>query len=487
MDLLTQLVSIMTKEEVRHFKLYLSRISTAADRKDEILFDYIRKAGDNYNEAKIHKKLYGDSDKNAFYRLRGRLQDVVCQNLNLLHEAKNEKNKLLLYISVYHICFDKGSFALAYSYLLKAEHLALKAENLEMLDLIYANCIKISSELPSMNPDVYIQKRKENAEQLNKLRDMDQILAAVVYRLKLSQAKGREDENTLKLLDEITQKYSADKSLKESKTFQTKIYRAVSQILLQRHSYVELERFMVSIYQKFSRSKWFDKSNHDTKLQMLTFLVNSLARNGKNEKSLLYAEELGREIESHNRLHYSKFVFYYYNARVINYSESAPVKALVALKEMEEVMKGKPNSYYDMFIHLNRGILFFKTGKYNEAIRSFVKYYTNEHYKRSDDLFKLRVAVAELMMQIESKDLSSIKIRLEQIRNQFKEEIDQDDAYAERNLYNWMRSLSKENLNYRDKKVIETGASLINDKKMELAEDSQLLNYKSWIRSKIKS
>lgn len=81
--------------------------------------------GKEYNEEKIHKKLYGAADKNAFYRLRGRLQDVICQNLALLHETKNDKNKLLLYFSVYHIFFDKGNFDLAFTYLLKAERLAL--------------------------------------------------------------------------------------------------------------------------------------------------------------------------------------------------------------------------------------------------------------------------------------------------------------------------------------------------------------------------
>jgi tetratricopeptide (TPR) repeat protein len=487
MDSLTQLIAVMTKEEVRHLKLYLSRIETGSDRKDAQLFDYIRTSGDAYKEEKIHKKLYGkDSSKNAFYRLRGRLQDMICQNLAMLHETKNDKNKLLLYFSVFHVFFDKGSFELAFSYLLKAERLALKAENLEMLDLIYANCIKISSELPAMNPDAYIDKRKKNAEQLNKLREMDQILAAVVYRIKLSQARGREDENTIKLLDEITRKYSADKTLQQSKVFQTKIYRAVTNVLLQRHSYVELERFMVSIYGRFNKAKWFDKSNHDTKLQMLTFLVNSFSRNGKHEKSLSYAEELGKEINQYNKLHYRKFVFYYYNARVINYSATDPGKALDALKELEEVMKGKPDAYYEMFIHLNRGILFFKTSRYNEAIRSFVKYYTNEYYKKSDSLFKLRVAIAELMMQVESRDISSVKIRLEQVRNQFKEEMMQGDAYAEARMYEWMQVLSKNDLQYMDKKLQSQLNHLIADKKVNSAEDNQLLNYKDWLRTKVK-
>jgi tetratricopeptide (TPR) repeat protein len=243
---------------------------------------------------------------------------------------------------------------------------------------------------------------------------------------------------------------------------------------------------MVSIYQKFNKADWFDKNNHDTKLQMLTFLVNSFSRNGKVQKSLDYAEELGREIENYNRLHYHKFVFYYYNARVINYSESAPGKALEALKELEEVMKGKPNTYYEMFIHLNRGILYFKTGRYNDAIRSFVKYYTNEYYKKSDNLFKLRVGMAELMMQVESKDKAGIKIRLEQLRKQFKAELDQPDAYAEKALYSWIRLLGKNELNYKDPKLQSEAVRITKDKKMKLAEDSQLLNYQAWLQTKIK-
>ena len=108
MDLLTQLVTVMSKEEVRHLKLYLARIETSGTRKDEQLFDYIRTSGEAYREEKIHKKLYGETDKNAFYRLRGRLQDMICQNLSLLHETKSETNKLLLYFSVYHIFLTKA-------------------------------------------------------------------------------------------------------------------------------------------------------------------------------------------------------------------------------------------------------------------------------------------------------------------------------------------------------------------------------------------
>ena len=157
------------------------------------------------------------------------------------------------------------------------------------------------------------------------------------------------------------------------------------------------------------------------------------------------------------------------------------------MKELEEVMKGKANTYYEMFIHLNRGILFFKTGKYNDAIRSFVKYYTNEYYKKSDNLFKFRVAITELMMHFESKDLAGISIRLEQVRKQFKDEMEQIDACAEKLMYNWMQLLRKQELKYSNEKVLAALRVLVKDKRLKQNEDSQLLNYHNWLQSKLAS
>lgn len=485
MDILNTIIASLTKDEVRHFKIYLTRVQTSEARKDEKLFDYIRTNGEKYVEERIFKKLYpSTSDKNSFYRLKNRLQEVISENLVLLHDNKDAQNRLLLFYSVYHVFAKKSEFGVALYYLKKAEKLATTAENLEMLDLIYAGFIKISSDLPEINPETYIDKRKANADKLNKLRDMDQILAAVVYRMKLSQAKGREDVGTLAILDDIIKKYSNDETLANSKTFQTRIYRAVSQTLLQRHNYKELEKFMVAIYKKFGQQNWFDKTNHDTKLQMLVYLVNSFSMTKRYEKSLEFAATLGTEMEKFNKLHYDKFAIYYYNAQVINYSETNPPKALLALKELEISMAGKLTSYYEMFIHLNRGILNFKIGKYNDAIRNFVKYYTNDYYKKSDNLFKLRVAVVELMMHVESKDLESTKIRLEQVKKQFKEEWNKEEAYAEKKLYEFIKLLTKYDLKFKDEMIVNTIKVLLKDKKITEHEGSQLINYRQWIKNK---
>ena len=62
MDILNQIISGLNKEEVRFFKMYLSRIETDDNRKDIQLFDYIRKSGNRFEDELIFKKLYQQKD-----------------------------------------------------------------------------------------------------------------------------------------------------------------------------------------------------------------------------------------------------------------------------------------------------------------------------------------------------------------------------------------------------------------------------------------
>ncbi len=90
------------------------------------------------------------------------------------------------------------------------------------------------------------------------------------------------------------------------------------------------------------------------------------------------------------------------------------------------------------------------------------------------------------MMQVESKDLEGVKIRLEQVRKQFKNELEQPDAYAEKKIYEWVKLVGKYNFIYKDIRVQKELTVLLRDKKMTLLEDNQLLNYRAWMSSKLK-
>ncbi|MEI5617203.1 hypothetical protein WB403_49790, partial [Streptomyces brasiliscabiei] len=89
-------------------------------------------------------------------------------------------------------------------------------ENYELLDLIYANLVKLSNDVIAINPEEYIEKQSENALMLNRVRQMDQVLAALNYRIKVTQNFQKGNETLLKMVDKAVKEFSKDKSIAEN-------------------------------------------------------------------------------------------------------------------------------------------------------------------------------------------------------------------------------------------------------------------------------
>jgi hypothetical protein len=485
MDILNGIVAVMNKEEVRHFKLWLNSTNASDERKDIVLFDYIRQAGEKYDEDLIFAKLYKGKDRNSFYKLKHRLQEDLGYNLSLLHFSKHDSNNLYLFLSLHNIFISRNQPDLALHYLKKAEKRALQIENFELLDIIYASFVKLSSDHTGINPETYIERRRGNAIKLNKIREADQVLAAVTYRLKLSQNYAKRDVGLLKLLDSSIKEFANDDSIRQSKTFQTRVFRALSQILIQSHNFVELEKFMLITYKRFVDEKWFDKSNHEIKLQMLVYIINATFKNRKFTESLDYAETLGEELSAFNNLLYDKYLFFYYNALVINYAQIDLTRGLKALDEAEREMKGMKNSYYDFFILLNKANLLFFQRKTNDAIRNLVRLYANDHYKNTDISFKLKIAVAECIMQYESGDKESSLKRVEQVIKQFKEQLATDDFKRERFILQLIPRLIANPVITANKKLFAEVKKFVLSPVNKSVEDGEVLRYRAWLSPKV--
>jgi hypothetical protein len=485
MDMLNSIISVMSKEEVRNFKLWINSTNASDARKDVLLFDYIRKSGEEYDDDTAFKKLYAGADKNSFYRLKNRLLEDIGYNLSLLHFGKHESNGLYLLLSLYNIFISRNQPEIALYYLKKAEKRAAQIENFELLDVIYASFVRLSNDHTGINPEVYIQKRKDNAVKLNRIREMDQVLAAVTYRLKLSQNYGKRDVGLLKLLDSTIREFANDDSIRKSKTFQTRIFRAVSQVLIQNHNFVELEKFMLTTYRRFLEEKWFDRSNHETKVQMLIYIINATFKNRKFHESLDYAETLGEELGAFNNMLYDKYLFFYYNALVINYSQIDLERGLKALDEAEREMKYLKSSYYEFFILLNRANFLFFQKKHDEAIRNLVKLYLNDHYKKADISFKLKIAVAECIMQYESGAPEMALKRVEQVKKQFKEQVSSDDFKRERFILKLIPELPAAGALSSNKKLYREVQKFVNAPVKQSVEDGEVLRYRVWLATKV--
>jgi len=484
MDILNQIILNLNKEDLRFYKLFSARHDMGDGRKDLVLLDYIRDSEEQYNDDDIFKKLYGKRDKNALYSLKNRLIHDVARSLTVQYCYKDEILYIHHLLFLVRLYFMRSQFDIAKHFLNKAEKEAKRIENYELLDIIYGEYVKLSHELLDMNPEAYIHKRDEARKISESILEVDNILAVVYYRLKTSQNFLEKENPILKLLEKTVNTFSKNKNVKRSPKLRFRMYSAVTQILLQRHEYEALEKYLLNTYKEFLKDKLFHKDNHNTKLQILHYLVNASFKNKKYEQSLKHAEQMHDAMKEYNKLLYEKFIFFYYNSLVINYSLLNKDKAISILDELifKSTLKSQP--FYELFIYLNLAILWFEKGEFHNSIRSLNKLYVHPEFKNADVALRFKITVAELIIRFELLDFDFLETRIKQVKKHFKEMLSQPEQEREKEfLFILNRMISVPELT-RDKKLMSR-IHKFSDSKIIL-DDTEVINYSSWLKGKTK-
>jgi tetratricopeptide (TPR) repeat protein len=484
--MLSELIQSLNKEELRFYKLYSQRYATGRDGLGARLLDLMRRDAGAQDDEAIFRKLYGESgDKNTYYRLKNRLQEDLCDTLTLLHFGKEEANDIHRLICVFNILYRKDKFEVAYYFLRKAEKKAIQTDDYELLDLIYTNVVKLSNEILTINPEEYVARQSENAVHMDRMRQMDQVLAVLNYRIKVTQNFQKGNETLLRLVDKTVRDFARDKTINENRNFQIKIYRAISQAMVQKQHFRQLEPFLLKTYSTFQTKGWFEKSTHETHLQMLVYICNALFKNRKFEESIRYAKALGEEMKKYEGMLYEKYVFFYYNSLANNYSQTNINKALAVLDELEHVNRKSRSSYYEQFIHLHRAIFLFDLHRYPEAVKSMIKLYVNDNYKRADRNFKFKIEIAEVIMQYESRDYGTVLRRIKQVKKSYSDLL-RDQAYTnDKSVLGVLQSLALSESVKPDAKATAKINPLIKELVKAGDEAEYVINYLTWLAPKV--
>ena len=419
MNLLGSIIPQLKKEEIRHFKLFASRSHAQQARKDLHLFDYIKKQGADYNENEIAAELYGDNGKNPFYRLKNRLLDEINRSLWLQHFQEDEFSNDLYLFSVAKLHFRYGRIEVAQHYLKRAAREAINHENFEILDLIYGLFIQLSYAQPSINPETYILLRKENRQKLEALNSIDDLLAAITYRIKVSSNHNIKDQHILSLLQATVDEYASDPLLLKSPKVRIKIYDAVSKLLLQRDQFDALEAYLLETYQSFSEQKLFTKQTHAIKLQMLTYLVNTFYHNGKYKDSLEWAKKLKEAMEAFDGMFHDTYLFLYYNALALNYAIVDEQKAIELLLKLKKDAALRAKSFNLIFIYINIAGLHHNRNEFKKALRSLIDLSLLDDYANADHGLRLKVAIFELIIRYQMEEEETFTQRLGQIKKDY--------------------------------------------------------------------
>ena len=482
MNILFEIINSLNKEESRFYKLFAGRTNSGSERKNLLLFDFIKQNGEEYDEQIISEELYKDN-KNSFYQLKNRLYKDLNKSMMLQHMGKEKDIFILHFVLLSRIYKRKGKIELSFHYLKKAEKEAENIEAYELLSIIYSEILTLSYDMVSVNVEEYIEKKRNNNEQLSWGQEIDLLLAAVLYKIKTAQNFSKNDESVNEILQKTLDNFSKNKKIPKSPKFRIKVYQVVSRILLQQHDFEALEDYLIHTYKEFTKDKIFTKSNHEQKLTMLAYSTNCLFKTHKYKQSLAYAELLKSSMNEYDGFLKDKYLFYYYNSLVINYSLSDKNKALEVLKEAKnnDVIQNLPT--FSVFIYLNTALIYYDQGKISLAVKNLSRLILQDDFVNIGKSFQLKIHIAELIVRFDLNQTDVIDSRVKHIKKTFKDLLKDSNFKRDKQLVEIIDSLVYCNNLSQDKKLVKKITELSILIEDEKADDIDVINYNVWLKS----
>ena len=473
---LDTIVQSLSKEEVRFFKLFLNRTDNK-NRKDVDLFDYMKKKKGDFTTKDVLKKL--ETNPNNYYQIKNRLYHELNNSMVWQHIWKDNQSKSFSFVLLSRVYKNKGELELAFHYLKKAENEAIDSELHEVLSIIYSEIIKISHEILSIDVDYYIELKINNIKILSEIDEMDLLLAKIMYDIRTKQNFGKSDISLVKLIKTKYGKISKEKNLVNSARFRIRLFKMYSRLLLQERDYQSLEKFLIESNNEFGKDKLFNRSNHNEKLTLLTYLTNCLYKTKKYKQSLKYSEQLLISMKEYDSFLYDKYLFYYYNMLVLNYAKTDKKKALDYLNKASksEAIKRLPS--YNAFIYLNRSLIYYYEDNYKESQKNIARLIMQEDFLLLDKSFQLKILVTELMirMMLSNKNLND---KITSIKKGYDTLLLEENHIREKKMIDLIfKMIHNDDIEVEKKDLL----SIMSDSE---SEDIDIISYNIWIKENIK-
>ena len=471
---LDTIVQSLSKEEVRFFKLFLNRTDNK-NRKDVDLFDYMKKKKGDFTTKDVLKKL--ETNPNNYYQIKNRLYHELNNSMVWQHIWKDNQSKSFSFVLLSRVYKNKGELELAFHYLKKAENEAIDSELYEVLSIIYSEIIKISHELLSIDVDYYIELKRNNIKILSEIDEMDLLLAKIMYDIRTKQNFGKSDISLVKLIKTKYGKISKEKNLVSSTRFRIRLFKMYSRLLLQERDYQSLEKFLIESNNEFGRDKLFNRSNHNEKLTLLTYLTNCLYKTKKYKQSLKYSEQLLISMKEYDSFLYDKYLFYYYNMLVLNYAKTDKKKALDYLNKASksEAIKRLPS--YNAFIYLNRSLIYYYEDNYKESQKNIARLIMQEDFLLLDKSFQLKILVTELMIRISISN-KNLDNKFKDIKKNYKSLLEEENHLREKIMIGLLsKKINNEDIEGDKEKLM----SYMSDYD---SEDIDIISYNIWLKKR---
>lgn len=483
---LTQLIQSLTKEEIRNFKLLTSKYKTKSTSGIVRLFDLLRKREVDEYDDKIVKLVSPKSTKNNYYRLKNRLIEEIENSLVDLHRKKDESFEIFRLLRLARIFIYKSNYEKAQQYLREAEKIALKLENYAAMHLIYEQVIKLTHERSNTNPLEAVRRKRKYNDIHRKIEENKFLLATVNYKMRNTNFAGK-DKDIQTTLENVIEQLQVMEELKDSATVKFEIHQCVRESLLQRKEFKLLADYMIDSLDKFSSEKLFTKRNHNEKIVILTWIINSTIKTKEYKKSATYVELLHEAVQEHNGLYYKQYVWIYHLSQLATKGYMRQIKEAIAL--MEEALKKNQLNFsnpYAMFVYVNLSSVYYYDHNMDKALHYLSMIISDNSFTQLPSLWKINLRIIAIIYHIEQKNHLYARSIYANVRRAHRELL-KDEAYQrEFRFLDVLRDIIKIPQPFKNQKIIAKINDFLEAYPNFEPAANEVINYNIWLTSRMK-
>ncbi len=474
---LQELLSVLTREEQEEFLKFVSQSSADKDTKKmpRLLYYIIKK--EITDDETLIKKLYPSATKsniNAFRRLKNRAVREVKNFLLLQALAGQEATRVFLLAQFFR---KRGKVKTALKFIKEAEQEAKNKENYHLLDSIYSEYILISLNSLEIDPNIYIKQREKNSEALNKLREIEDLVARLVYESKLEQAMNKYDKSLLASIRNKISEFSRSELFPKSYVFQKHLFQAISRLLLKENDYCELQKYCEETFRQIEFMKKYD----EFRLELIIYIVNAAYKCRNTETIKKFYEVFKKEFPKYPPSLRDKYIFYtYYFDFVIGYLQNDLGAAETYLQEALNNELIKEHLIYRNFILLNLAVLYHNQQEHEKSLQTLNRIFIDPNYDKLALIFRLKIRAFEIMLLITLGEYELAVSIIERIRKAIRKEGNANIGLR----YKEFISLLKKIANYfssgkKNKKRLLASIAEFLEKHDDKHED--IINYNKWL------
>ena len=480
MDSISSIITILSKEEKRKFRVEMKQRNKRSDVKNIELFQLLDTP---IQQDNLDIVLYGKSSKGAYHALRKRLHDSLIDFIaakNFEQESSKEMSALKLVLAS-RTFFQHQQFEIAFKSLAKAELIANKYDLFSILNEIYQTQILFAHLNNTLDFKKLIKKYQKNKLNIQQEDNLNLFYASIQDEL------SQKTPEVSDIIDRNLNLFNISITKNLSYTSLLKILQISNQVAHATRDYYAVLQFIEDACLKIETSERIQDTHLHDHLQILYYLSNTYFRIKKFKKSSNYLDTMNIYMQVRNKKYDSQFYPQY--ALIKNLLLIYSGKNEEAISNLQEFdfkkYKNKPAQVLDL--KLTQVVALFLQKKFKEAFQVYLDFNHSDtwYIKKTGYVWVIQKNLIEILILIELNHFDLLESRLKSFKKKHRVHLIEHNVFRILDFLNLITVYFYKTEKIHSKEFMKKVDDLLNIKSNN--EDVFTISFYAWLKSKIEN